>query len=51
MFTLNGHDVYVGTGIGIAVSASRSLEAEQLIREADIALYCVRLAVTATLFF
>ena len=39
VFKLDGHDMYIGTSIGIAVSAPQTAEPEQLIREADIALY------------
>lgn len=51
VFKLDGHDVHIGTSIGIAVSASGGADAEQLIREADIALYRAKAAGDGYRFF
>ncbi|WP_346294508.1 bifunctional diguanylate cyclase/phosphodiesterase, partial [Sphaerothrix gracilis] len=38
-FNLKGHEVSVGTSIGIALSTENNLSAEMLLRNADIAMY------------
>ena len=51
LFKIEEHDVNIGTSIGIAVSAMSAVEAEQLIREADIALYRAKAAGNGYRFF
>jgi diguanylate cyclase (GGDEF)-like protein len=51
LFKIDEHDVSIGTSIGIAVSATPAVEAEQLIREADIALYRAKAAGNGYRFF
>jgi diguanylate cyclase (GGDEF)-like protein len=51
VFKIDGNDVRIGTSIGIAVSAPGVVEAEQLIREADIALYRAKAAANGYRFF
>lgn len=41
-FEIDGHDVDIGTSIGIAVAPDDGLEAEGLLKKADLALYAVK---------
>ena len=41
-FEIGGHGVDIGTSIGIAVAPDDGLEAEDLLKNADIALYAVK---------
>jgi diguanylate cyclase (GGDEF)-like protein len=41
-FEINGHQVVVGTSIGIAVGPGDGMTAEQLIKNADLALYTAK---------
>ncbi len=51
IFMLEGHAVHIGTSVGIAVSETPAAEGEQLIREADIALYRAKVAGSGYRFF
>jgi diguanylate cyclase (GGDEF)-like protein len=51
LFKIDENDVNIGTSIGIAVSAMPAVEAEQLIREADVALYRAKAAGNGYRFF
>jgi diguanylate cyclase (GGDEF)-like protein len=41
-YQINGHEVVIGVTIGIAVSPTDGVDAAQLIKNADIALYCAK---------
>jgi diguanylate cyclase (GGDEF)-like protein/PAS domain S-box-containing protein len=38
-FNINGHEIFISTSIGIAFSATDKAQAEELLRNADIAMY------------
>jgi len=43
-FSIEGKDVYVGTSIGIAASSARTVNSEELLRNADLAMYTAKSA-------